>query len=54
MLGCAAKGVTMEYALPMALWSVLFFLYMGIQIGFYVCVPWMLWLIWKKVRHLPG
>ena len=25
-----------------------------LKIGWYLCVPWMLWLIWRKVRHLPG
>jgi hypothetical protein len=23
-------------------------------VGYYVFVPGMLWMIWKKVRHLPG
>ena len=25
-----------------------------LRIGWYVFVAYMLWVIWKKVRHLPG
>jgi hypothetical protein len=27
---------------------------MFFYVGYYVFVPCMLWMIWKKVRHLPG
>ena len=30
-------------------WVILFF-----QVGYYVFVPYMLWMIWQKVRHLPS
>jgi hypothetical protein len=30
-------------------WVVWFF-----QVGYYVFVPYMLWMIWQKVRHLPS
>ena len=30
------------------------FVWMFFTVGYYIFVPSMLWLIWKKVRHLPG
>jgi hypothetical protein len=38
-------------ALPFVIqaWVILF-----VQIGWYVFMPYMLWMIWRKVRHLPS
>jgi hypothetical protein len=30
-------------------WVIMFF-----QVGWYIFVPYMLWMIWQKVRHLPS
>jgi hypothetical protein len=29
-------------------------LILAITVGWYVFIPYMLWMIWQKVRHLPG
>jgi hypothetical protein len=50
---CAPGRSAVDYTpIPM---PPLFLMLVGfLQVGWYIGVPWMLWLIWKKVRHLPG
>lgn len=44
----------MDTDMPIQMPTAILVLLSFLQVGWYIGVPWMLWLIWKKVRHLPG
>jgi hypothetical protein len=50
----SARIAVQEGSMDLLFSGTFWWVYLFFAVGYYVFVPYMLWMIWQKVRHLPS